>query len=271
MTERRPWGWYFFAAIAYGFLLAPLVVVVANSFNGNEFRTEWGGFTFEWYQEAWQNPTIVRAAEMSLVIAGVVTALSTIVGTATALALRRTTRRWIRAAVHGTVVARLVIPELLLALALLILLTRIGIARGALTIVVGHVVFNSAYVAVIVSARLAVREPFTDEAARDLGATAWRAFRRVMLPEIMPAVLAAALLSFTFSLDNIVLSFFLSGATNTLPLVILSLIRFEVSPVVNALGAALTILNLACMALFLIITWRWGARNSQLVAARATP
>jgi spermidine/putrescine transport system permease protein len=257
-----------FAAIAYGFLLAPLVVVFAHSFNSNEYRTAWGGFTFEWYQEAWQNPTIVSAAKMSLLIAGVVTAISTLVGTATALALRRTTRRWIQSAVQGTVIARLIIPELLLALALLILLTRTGIARGAATIVIGHVVFNSAYVTVVVGARLAVREPFTDEAARDLGATAWRAFRRVTLPEIMPAILAAALLSFTFSLDNIVLSFFLSGATNTLPLVILSLIRFEVSPVVNALGATLTILNLICMALFLIVTWRWGSRRRRLVTAR---
>ena len=263
MHLRRPWGLYLYALLAYAFLFAPMVLVVLNSVNKDEFRTHWGGFTLEWYRRAWSDPTIVDAAKNSLAIAAVVALLSTIIGTSTALSLQRS-RSWMRAMISSTTYSRLIIPEILLALALLILFTRIGIVRGTVTIIIGHVVFNSAYITVVVSARLAARERHTEEAARDLGATAFRAFRRVTLPEIMPAIVAGAILAFTFSLDNIVTSFFLSGSTNTLPLVILSLIRFEVSPIVNALGTTLTLANALCMVIFLVVSWRRAAGGSRV-------
>ena len=196
--------------LAYSFLFAPMVLVVLNSVNKDQFRTHWAGLTFEWYRAAWSDPTIVDAAKNSLVIATLVAVLSTIIGTSTSLSLQRS-RRWMHAVISSTTYSRLIIPEILLALALLIMFSRIGIARGTTTIVIGQVVFNSAYITVVVSARLAVRERHTEEAARDLGATAFRAFRRVTLPEIMPAIIAGAVLAFTSSLDNIVTSFFLSG------------------------------------------------------------
>lgn len=255
MYRRRPWGLYAYASLAYLFLFAPILVVMINSFNKDRFRIRWGGFTTEWYRSAWSDPSTVAAAKTSVIIAAVVAVLATVIGTSTALYLRRSSR-WMRALVQGTTYARLIIPELLLAVALLIVFARLNIDRGLVTIMIGHVVFNSAYVTVIVGARLAAREAFTEEAARDLGATPWRAFRRVTLPEIMPAVVAGAILAFTFSLDNVVTSFFLSGSTNTLPLVILSLIRFEVSPAVNALGMSLTAVTALAMVAFLLLNWR---------------
>lgn len=256
MGGRRPWGLYVYAVLVYIFLLAPLVIVVVNSFNDNPFRTEWRGFTLHWYRDAWSSDLVFEAARNSLVIAVVVALVSAALGTAGALALERA-KRWTLGFLQGTTYARIVIPELVLAVALLVFLVRAEIPRGFIGITLGHVVFSSAYVTVIVSARLAARDPSTEEAARDLGATAFRAVWRVTLPELMPAIVAGSLLAFTFSLDNVVTSFFLQGSTPTLPLVIFGLIRFQVSPVVNALGTSLMAVTALSMVFFLILSWRW--------------
>lgn len=253
---RRPWLLYTTAGVAYVFLFAPIVLVVLNSFNANSALSGWGGFTLHWYGNAWSNPLVVTGAENSVIIALVVTAASAVLGTAAALALSRS-RRWLRAMLTGVTYARIVIPELVIALALLIFFTRIGFPRGLASIMLGHIVFDSAYVTIIVSARLASRDPATDEAARDLGATPWRAFRRVLLPDLMPAIVTSALLAFTFSLDDVVTSFFLSGSVNTLPLVILSLIRQEVTPAVNAIGVTLMAVSTTMMGLFVYLNYRW--------------
>ena len=213
---RRPWLLYVTAFVAYVFLFAPIVLVILNSFNANSELTGWGGFTLHWYSQAWGNSIVVNGAENILSIALIVTAASAVLGTIAALALSRS-RRWTRALLSGVTYARIVIPELVIALALLIFFTRIGFPRGVASIILGHIVFDSAYVTIIVGARLATRDPATDEAARDLGATPWRAFRRVLLPDLMPAIIAGALLAFTFSMDDVVTSFFLSGSVNTLP------------------------------------------------------
>ena len=256
MRRNRPWLLYAYAFLVYAFLFAPVVVVVLNSVNDNASRTDWRGFTTRWYEEAWSSDQAVEAAKNSLLIAALVALASAVLGTAGALALARS-RRFTRGFLNGTTYARIVIPELVLALALLIFFARTGIPRGFIGILVGHTVFTSAYVTVIVSARLAARDPATEEAARDLGATAFRALWRVTLPEIAPAIAAGGLLAFTFSLDDVVTSYFLQGSTNTLPLLIFGLIRFQVSPVVNALGTTLMAATAILMTLFLVLTWRW--------------
>jgi spermidine/putrescine transport system permease protein len=254
---RRPWLLYVAAAVAYVFLFAPITLVIINSFNSNSELSGWGGFTFRWYGQAWGNSIVVNGAENSLLIAVVVTAASAVLGTGAALALHRS-RRWTRAILNGVTYARIVIPELVIALALLIFFSRIGFPRGVASIILGHIVFDSAYVTIIVSARLASRDAATDEAARDLGATPWRAFRRVLLPDLMPAIITSALLAFTFSLDDVVTSFFLSGSVNTLPLVILSLIRQQVTPAVNALGVTLMAVSTTMMGVFVYLNYRWS-------------
>lgn len=264
--SRRPWGLGSIVALIYVFLFAPIILVIVNSFNKDIYSIHWKGFTLKWYSEAWGNPTVVAAAKTSLIIAVIVTVIATAIGTASALALQRC-GRLMRRLIQVTIYGRLVIPELVLAIALLIVLTRLNAPLGVSTIILGHVVFDTAYVTLIVGARLAGRDPATEEAARDLGATRFRAFRRVTLPEIMPAVIAAALLAFTFSLDDVVTSYFLSGSTNTLPLVILSFIRFNVSPVVNALGTSLLVVNSICLAAFLALNWRRAASESRRASA----
>jgi spermidine/putrescine transport system permease protein len=266
--DRRPWGLYAFVVLVYLFLFAPILMVVVNSFNADRSLVGWGGFTLHWYRNAWSNEFVREGAKNSLFVAGVVTLISAILGTLAALALERS-RRWTRAVIDGTTYARIVIPELVLALSLLIFLARIDFPRGLGSVIVGHVVFNSAYVTVIVSARLAARDPATDEAARDLGASPFRAFWRVTLPEIMPAVVTGSLLAFTFSLENVVTSFFLAGSANTLPMVVLSLIRFSVTPAVNAIGVVLMTFTALLMVLFLFVNWRWSTgvqRRAQALA-----
>ncbi len=149
IAGKRPWLLYGYAFLVYVFLFAPLVLVVVNSFNDNPSRTDWRGFTTRWYEQAWGSESAREAALNSIIIALIVAVVASVLGTAGALALRRA-RRWQRGFLQSTTYARIVIPELVLALALLIFMVRIGIPRGFTGIIIGHTVFSSAYVTVIV-------------------------------------------------------------------------------------------------------------------------
>lgn len=263
---RRPWVLYVFVLVLYAFLFLPILDVVVNSFNKDASMVGWGGFTIGWYRTAWGDSVVRNGALNSIIIAFISAGASAILGTAAAMAINRS-RRITRAAIIGMTYARIVVPELVLALALLILLARVGFPLGIWSMALGHTVFNSAYITVIVQARLVGRDPSVDEAARDLGAPPRRVFRRVTLPDILPAIVAGSLLAFTFSLDDAVTSFFLSGSQNTLPLVILSLVRFQVTPTVNAIGTAMMLVTFVAMGAFLFVNLRWSNRSR--VAAEA--
>ncbi len=260
---RRPWPLYMYAALLYAFIFTPIVFLIINSFNADRYGQSWGGFTTKWYIEAWTGSGVIEATTNSLVIAAASTSVSLVLGTVAAIALART-RWWMAMVIDASTYARILIPELVLALSVLVFLTTIGLVRGFVTIVIGHALFSTAYVTIIVAARLARVTPATMEAARDLGATAWRAFWRVRLWEIMPAIAASGLLVFIFSLDNVVTSYFLSGSTVTLPLYVFGLIRFEVSPVVNALGTSMMGLTAVFMITFAVVNWRWAAGRRAL-------
>ena len=251
----RPWLLYAFAAAVYLFLYAPIIHVVVNSFNADQSLIGWGGFTLDWYRRIWAHPAVLEGTRNSLIIGLSVTALSVAIGTSAAVSSQRAPR-WLRSLMDSLTYARIIMPELVLALALLIYMAAINIPRGFVGTILGHTVWASAYVTVIVQARLAGRDPATDEAARDLGATRWRTFWRVTLPEILPAVVAGGLLVFAFSFEDVVTSYFLAGDKNTLPIVILSLIRYEVNPGVNAIGAALIALTGVVLFPYLLINWR---------------
>ncbi len=253
---RRPSPLYVYAGLLYLFIFAPIVVLIVNSINADRYGQSWGGFTVKWYVDAWTRSGVLEATKNSLLVAATSTAISLVLGTLAALV---PARWWGSVVIGASTYARILIPELVLALSLLVFLSTIGLVRGFATIVIGHVQFSTAYVTIIVAARPARIVPATMEAARDLGATAWRAFWRVRLWEIMPAIVAAGLLIFIFSLDNVVTSYFLSGSTTTLPLFVFGLIRFEVSPVVNALGASMMALTSLFMVAFAIVNWRWSA------------
>jgi len=211
------------------------VHVVLQSFNANRSMVGWGGFTTEWYTRIWSNETVLEGASNSLIIAVLVTFPGGCAGD-------QHRRRQPEATGKGPFPARC--PDLCPHHH-----ARAGAGHCAVDLYERdphptrdsrdgdcHTVWSSAYVTVIVNARLAGRDQSLDEAARDLGATRWRAFWRVTLPDLMPAVAASALLVFAYSFEDVVTSYFLSGDKNTLPTVILSLIRYEVNPGVNAIG-----------------------------------
>lgn len=236
-----------FAALAFGyaFLYVPIALLIVYSFNASRLVTVWAGFSPRWYGELFHNAQILDAAWLSLRIAAATATLATILGTLAALALARTGRFVGRSALVGLLAGPLVMPEVILGLALLLLFVAMdsvlgGPSRGAGTIVVAHVTFSMAYVAVVVRAKLADLDRSLEEAAADLGAPPATVFLRVTAPLIAPALAAGWLLAFTLSLDDLVVASFVSGpGASTLPMVVYSSVRLGVSPQINALATLL--------------------------------
>jgi spermidine/putrescine transport system permease protein len=240
---------YGFVGLVYLFLFAPIVLVVVNSLNADPDLIKWGGFTLKWFDQALSNDLVVEGIRNSLLIAGIVTAVAVVVGTLAAIGLRNA-GRGIRIVTDATTYSRLIMPELVLAIGLLLAFRAMGYPLGMVTVTIGHAAFYTAYVILIVSARLSRRDRFVEEAARDLGATPLRALVRVTLPEVAPAVATAGLLVFAFSMDNIITSLFLSSGLNTLPLVLFTMIHTHITPEVNAIGALMIAVSAVVMLLF---------------------
>lgn len=220
----------------YGFLYLPIAVLMVLSFNRAGLPTAWGGFSLEWYGKLAQNPKIIGAAWNSLVVAVWATAISTVLGTLLALGVERAKPSASREAL---LFAPMIIPDIVLAIALLSFLTLIKFTLGLRSIVMAHVVFNLAFVCAVVRARLKSYDWSLNEASRDLGATATTTFFRITLPLIGPAVLAGALLAFTLSIDEFIIAYFTAGAgqsSTTLPMQIYAMIRFGVTPEINAMA-----------------------------------
>jgi spermidine/putrescine transport system permease protein len=235
------------SALVIAFLWLPLVVVLIGSFDTNALLTTWTGATSHWYHLAINDPTVRSGFETTLIIAVLSALLSLAVALTGALWWRRAPRR-ARTVYDGLVYARIVVPEVVFASALYFLFLKIHFALGLPAIVIGHAVLNSAYSTLIIQARLIGLDPALEEAAADLGATPWRAFRRVTLITLMPAIIAAGLLAFTFSLDDVVTSYFLQGTSQSpLPIVLLGMIRFRITPEINAVGVFVMFLTVALM------------------------
>jgi spermidine/putrescine transport system permease protein len=242
--------------IVLAFLYLPIVGVLLNAFNKDPTLASWGGATGKWFRQAVTDPAVRHAFLASIKIALLVTALSVAIAVCAALYWRSAGRIG-RTVLDATTFMRIALPEVVLALSLFVALRRANFTLGLWAVVVGHVVFTSAYATIIVQARVAALDRTLEDAAADLGASPRRVFLRVVLPSLTPAVVVAALLCFTFSFDDVVTSLFLSGSrTTTLPMVILGLVRFRVTPEVNAIGSGvmlvtLTSFTLALLALFL--------------------
>ena len=229
------------------FFYLPIVVLVANSFNASRFGGEWTGFTFDWYRRLWRAREIWQALGNTLVIALVATAGSTVLGTTAALALDRYRSR-LQDARYMLVYAPLVIPEILMGISLLLFFVALRVELGYVTIAVAHVTFCVSYVAMVVLGRLQDFDWSLVEAAQDLGADSWTAARRVVLPLLAPGIAAGALLAFTLSVDDFVITFFVAGpGTTTLPLRIYSMIRHGSPPLINALSTLLLTLTVAAV------------------------
>ncbi len=232
------------AAAVYGFLHAPVLVLMAFSFNESRF-TVWKGFSWKWYAQLAHSGRIVAAAENSLIVAAASTAAATVIGTLAAYAMWRFPRRSNRA-LDGVLQLSIVTPEIVTGISLLALFQFVfrfaDFGLGLETIIVAHVAFSIAFVLLVVKARLAALDPSLEEAAQDLGATEWRTFWHVTLPALKPGIVAAALLAFILSFDDYVITSFVAGVgSETLPMVIYSMARRGISPVVNALSAVLMV------------------------------
>ena len=241
-TRRWLAGWTW---LVFAFLYVPILVLVVFSFNSSSRVNIWQGFSLQWYGEALANEQITSALRVSLIVAAVSTVVSTVIGTAVALALDRYRFRG-RRALDGTVYLPIVIPDITMAVMLLVffaeafkLIDSFGprLTLGISTVALSHIAFNISFVCVVVRARLDQFDRTLEEAARDLYASGWRTFTRVTLPLIMPGIAAGALLALTLSLDDVVISAFVSGpGSTTLPVYVFSSIRRGVTPELNAIS-----------------------------------
>ena len=239
---KRPAALWAAAVCAYAFLYAPLIIVVVYSFNDSRLNAEWVGFTFSWYEKLFHNEKMLRAAWNSLLIGITASATSTVLGTMAGYAMYRFKMRLLPL----LILAPIAIPEILMGVSLLIFFVLLNISLGMVSIVLSHIAFCIGFVAIVVRARLAGMDESLTEAARDLGATPWQAFRLVTLPLIMPGVVAGALMAFTLSIDDFVITFFTAGVgSTTLPLQIYTMVKIAVTPEVNAISTLLMMLTLA--------------------------
>jgi spermidine/putrescine transport system permease protein len=241
-VRERSTALWLVAALVFAFLYVPLAVVVVYSFNDSRLNAEWVGFTTHWYRALMDDEAMQAAAGNSLLVAAVASVVSTVLGTLAGFALYRF--RGMRM-LSALVLAPIAIPELLQGVSLLMFFVMLNITLGLVSIVLAHVAFCIGFVAVVVRSRLQGLDESLVEAARDLGATATQAFLRVTLPLAAPGIVAGALMAFTLSIDDFVVTFFTAGPeASTLPLHIYSMIRVAVTPEVNAVSTLLMLLTL---------------------------
>ncbi|MGW5667567.1 ABC transporter permease [Micromonospora sp. NPDC003776] len=234
----RRFSWlYLPAGLTYLFLYLPIVVLVIMSFNAADTPYRWDGFDTAWYGRLFADRAVREGLVNTLAVAAGATALSTVLGTLLAVGLARHTRSKLLDAIA---VAPAVLPDIVLAIGLLAFYTAVQFTLGLHSILLAHTVFGTAFVAAVVRTRLAHVDGSLEEASRDLGATAPQTFVRITLPSLAPGIVAGALLAFSLSIDEFVIAFFTAGPQDpTLPIVIYSMVRFGVTPEINALATLL--------------------------------
>ncbi|MEU4404996.1 ABC transporter permease [Streptosporangium sp. NPDC023963] len=226
---------------AYVFLYTPIVVLVVMSFNAGESPYVYEGFSLDWYGVLAQNAKIREGLVNTLVVAAGSTVLATVLGTLLAVGLARHTRS---RALDALGVLPAVLPDLVLAIGLLVFYATVKATLGLHSVLLAHTVFGMAFVTAVVRTRLAGADTSLEEASRDLGATPFTTFLRVTLPQLAPGITAGALLAFTLSIDEFVIAYFTAAPTTpTLPIVIYSMVRFGVTPEINALATLLLLVS----------------------------
>jgi spermidine/putrescine transport system permease protein len=253
-----------FTALIYAFLFAPIVVLIMFSFNVSRRNFVWQGFTTDWYPKLLANSDLLDALGVTLQVALVAVIGSTILGSLLGLGLARLKFRG-SGATETLLLLPMVTPEIIMGISLLIFFSQLFASNGSVAqISIAHVTFCISYVAVTVRARAAGMDPRLEEAARDLGASAWGAFQHVTLPLIAPAVAAGAMIAFALSFDDLVVTSFNAGVgSTTLPIFIYSSIKFGVTPQINAISTI--VVGVVSIALF--IAWRLGAFDPEVLVA----
>jgi spermidine/putrescine transport system permease protein len=254
----RRWPIQAWLAFTAFYLYAPLITLMAFSFNDSKRNIVWRGFTWKYYQATFADTDLITAFGNSLTIAAISTLVSVILGAMTALLLWRF-RFPLKAALEGALGLPIVVPEICMGVAMLVFFTQVlpwpteiawPFNLGA--IIISHISFSFSFVAIVIRGRLASFNRELEEAAKDLGASEWRAFIDVLVPHMKPALIAGALLAFTLSLDDFVITFFTAGPdTVTFPVKVYSMVRFSVTPEVNAASTILIVLTVALTAIAL--------------------
>lgn len=228
-----------FSVIIFIFMYLPILVLGFYSFNQSPYSATWQGFTLDWYHQLLNDQRILSALQNSLIVAGFAVGISSVLGTLMAVGLARYQFPG-KKLYRGISYLPLIIPDIAIAVATLVFLAAFAIPLSLWTIIAAHIVFCLAYIAVVVSSRLTNLDPHLEEAALDLGATPLQAFIKILLPQLMPGIIAGCLLAFVLSLDDFLIASFTAGSgSNTLPMEIFSRIRSGVRPDINALSILL--------------------------------
>lgn len=244
-----------FMSLVYLFLYLPIIVLIVNSFNDNRFGIRWGGFTTKWYHALINNDSLMQAAWHSINIAVFSATAATLIGSLTAVALFRYQFKG-KKMVNGMLFVVMMSPDIVMAISLLALFLVLGFQLGFFTLLIAHITFCLPFVVITVYSRLSGFDVKMLEAAKDLGASEWVILKNIILPIAKPAVAAGWLLSFTLSLDDVIISSFVTGpGYEILPLKIYSMVRVGVSPEVNALATVMLLVSLV-----LVITSQLLAR-----------
>ncbi|MEO8634704.1 MAG: ABC transporter permease [Gemmatimonadales bacterium] len=245
MSNKLP-GWLIaFCAVIYLFLHIPIIVLVIFSFNASKFSVDWVGFTWEWYRRLLERDDILNGLKVSMIVGVSSMVLSAILGTLIALALARYKFRG-RTALEAFLYVPLVTPEIVVGISLLILFVLIGFPLGIMTITIAHVAFCISFVVVVVLARLQGMDQHLEEAALTLGADELTTFWRITVPQLWPGIISGALLAFTMSFDDYVITSFVSGTgSSTLPIVVYGMVRKNIEPSINAISTIILVATAA--------------------------
>jgi spermidine/putrescine transport system permease protein len=243
----------------YIFLYAPIIVLVVFSFNASRFVTDWSGFSLRWYKVMLGDEAMMAALKNSLIVAVVATFFSTIFGTMAALVMERYNFRG-KLSMDALLYLPVIIPEISMAVMLLLFFVMAKIRLGLTTVIISHIAFNISFVTIVVRARLAGMDQRLEEAAQDLGANDLQTFRHVTFPLMMPGILAGALMAFTLSLDDFVITFFTAGVgSTTLPLRIYSMVKLGITPEINAVSTLMLVASMALVLVSLFLQQRGGS------------
>ncbi|MGE3151926.1 MAG: ABC transporter permease [Nitrospiraceae bacterium] len=244
VASKRLWA-SALGSLVLGFLYAPIVVLILFSFNDGRTVSSWHGWTIKWYAALMQDRALWDAAVVTLKVALASTAMATVLGVMGAVALERGRHPWLEL----LLVLPLVIPEVMMGIAFMLLFVVVKLPLGIITVTLAHTAFNAPVVMIVVRSRLRRLDPVLDEAALDLGASVWQSFCRITLPLLMPGIVSGALLAFTISIDDFLVTFFTTGpGGTTLPMRVYSMIRSGVTPEINALSSLLVLISITLVA-----------------------
>lgn len=239
---------WLFIGLVFLYLYLPMVILVTNSFNKSKYGHKWSGFSWKWYEKLWENDSMMQAFGHSLLIAGLAATAATLIGTLMALAIHRY-KFPLKNTASSMLFVLMMSPDIVLAITFLIIFIALGIQLGFWSLLIAHITFCLPFVVITVYAQMKNMDPNVLEAAKDLGASESQMFRIIILPILAPAVLAGWLLSFTLSLDDVIISSFVTGpGFEILPIRVFSMVKVGVSPEVNALATILLVMSLTLIA-----------------------